>query len=81
MLAKTRRADRRADRRAQGLCIDCGKSPVAGRIRCAPHLKAHAARQARYEFQRGPTSHRAAPAFCVACIAIGFHRADCEVQP
>ena len=74
---------RRAERRAQGLCIKCGIARSQG-IRCHPCAAKHRESQTAYEAKRPPRYvRRADPAervWCDECIACGFHRDDCPTQ-
>ena len=74
---------RRAERIAAGICIQCGKAPAQA-TRCEPCAASYRASQLAYETKRPPrVDRRTAPAdrvWCDECIACGFHRHDCPTQ-
>jgi hypothetical protein len=72
---------RKAERRAAGLCVDCGKGPLIG-TRCEVCTTKHRERQAIYQTQRPPRPRPSQSDFCLECIAAGgHHRPGCPNRP
>lgn len=73
--------ERKADRRAAGLCVDCGKGPLMG-TRCEACTTKHRERQVIYQQNRPPRLRdpRTPHTWCGECLASNFHRLDCPTR-